>query len=97
LPILLDAAHPQLYIPDLPSDKPSIIGRECELNEVVIVILPENLAVDAQLDTTNAFPMLCPELIFTFLLLSPKLIFIPEAAGPCQGGFEGFWRCRGRA
>jgi len=75
LPILLDAAHPQLYIPDLPSDKPSIIGRECELNEVVIVILPENLAVDAQLDTTNAFPMLCPELIFTFLLLSPKLIF----------------------
>jgi len=41
----------------------------------MIVILPENPAVDAQLDTRNAFPMFCPELIFTFLLLSPQLIF----------------------
>jgi hypothetical protein len=40
----------------------------------MIVILPENLAVDAQLDTGNAFPVLFPELIFTLLLLSPELI-----------------------
>jgi hypothetical protein len=75
LPILLDAAHPELYIPDLPSYKPSVIGRECEFNEVMIVILPENLDVDAQFDARYAFPMLCPELIFAFLLLSSELIF----------------------